>query len=97
MIEIIDKKIKRLLEIRDSRAIRANSELRGTICGVIEKDYLQEKRILLNKKINEPIDNQFYVSFSSVNRFFRDWNLDEVADIYIELHEISKNYILRSE
>ena len=97
MIEIIDKKIKRLLEIRDSREIRANSELRGTICGVIEKAYLLEKLILLNKKINEPIDNQFYVSFSSVNRFFSDWNLDEVADIYIELHEISKNYILRSE
>lgn len=97
MIEIIDKKIKRLLEIRDSKEIITNSELRATICGVIEKAYLLEKLILLNKKINEPIDNQFYVSFSSVNRFFRDWNLDEVADIYIELHEISKNYIFKSE
>lgn len=93
MIELIDFKIKRLIEIRDSIEIINNPELRGYICGLIEKAYFLEKLILLNKLVEEPIDNQYFVSHSSVNRFFRDWNLDEVADIYNELYEIAKKYI----
>ncbi len=93
MIDIIDLKIKKLLEIRDSEYVLKYTELRATICNVSEKAYLLEVLILQNKKIKENEDDQFFIASAAVNRHFRDWGLDEVADIYNELRLIAKDYI----
>ncbi|WP_264559122.1 hypothetical protein [Flavobacterium sp. N2270] len=94
MIEIIDLKIKKLIQLRDDDAVISNPDVRANICGVIEKAFLLEKLILSNKKLKENNDNQFFTANSAVNRYFREWNLDEVADIYNELSDLAKEYII---
>jgi hypothetical protein len=46
---------------------------------------------LKNKTIKESVENQFFTAQYSVNRHFRDWNLDEVADIYNELRILARD------
>lgn len=98
MIEKIDIMIKRLLEYRDSElAIKNPKYLRSDICIIIEKAYFLEALILKDLRYFEPPDNQFFIAHASVNRQIRDWGLDEVADIYNELREMSKLYITNIE
>jgi hypothetical protein len=93
MIETIDSKIKILLRYRDSDAVIKYSELRASICTLIEKAYFLQAIIILNKSFFEKSDNQFFTAKSAVNRHYRDWGLDEVADIYNELCTIAESYL----
>lgn len=93
MIENIDSKIKILLQFRDANEVVKNSYLRASICNFIEKAYFLEAIILLNKTFSEKTDDQFFTAKSAVNRHFRDWGLDQVADIYNELCVIAQPYI----
>lgn len=93
MINEIDFRIMKLLEIRDSKYVMEFPELRASVCNVIEKAYFLESLVLKKKRIFENSENQFFTAQSAVNRHFRDWNLEEVADIYDELRLMAKDYI----
>jgi len=94
MIEEIDLKIERLLKCRDRKNVINNPNLRALICVVIEKAYFLEYIVLSNKTFKENIDNQFFVAREAINRQFRDSGLDEVADIFNELHSIAQPYLI---
>jgi hypothetical protein len=82
MIEKIDSKIKVLLKYKDADEIVKLPELRVSVCTLIEKAYFLESLILLNKPFSERSGNQFFTAQSAVKRHYKDWGLDEVADIY---------------
>lgn len=92
MIESIDKKIVILLNHRDSEYVKGYPELRGWVCDTIGHCYYLECCILTNQKLNS-YSSQFFSAQSTVNRHYRDWALDEVADIYNELIEMAKPYL----
>jgi len=48
--------------------------------------------LIPNQKLNSYSSN-FFSAKSSVNRHYRDWGLDEVADIYNELYKIAEPYL----
>jgi hypothetical protein len=93
----IDNKILKLLKCRDSIEVLANPKLRATICNVISKAYYLQSIILLKTKFEEKQDDQFFSANTSVNRHFRDWGVDKVGDIYNELQNIAKDYIVQSD
>lgn len=91
MVNKIDKYVIRLLEIRNFENLVENQNLRGRICDMIAHCYHLEYCVLLNEKLN--IDSErFFKAKYSVNRYLRDWGLDEAADIYNELRVLSKEY-----
>ena len=93
MIEDIDLKIAQLLKHRDKEDIKQNPKLRALICSVIEKAYFLQYIILSDKKFTEDSSDQFFSAKTSVNRYFRDSGIDEVADIYNELRSIAEPYL----
>jgi hypothetical protein len=95
MIEKIDLKISRLLKCRDSEEILQNPKLRGLICDVISRAYFLEYTILSHTTFTEHSDDKFFTANAAVNRIFRDYGLDEVADIYNELKEIAAPYMIK--
>ncbi len=95
MIQAIDNKINLLLKHRDAENVIKFPDLRASICTIIEKSYFLEYHILRNTKFFEDINNQFFTARSSVNRHFRDWGLEDVADIYNELCEIAEPYLIK--
>ena len=94
MIEKIDLKIGILLKYRDTAEVIKSSELRASVCTLIEKAYFLESIILSNKTFSEKSDNQFFTAKSAVNRHYRDWGLDKVGDIYNELCTIAESYLV---
>jgi uncharacterized protein YaaR (DUF327 family) len=92
MIEEIDKKIKILLEFRDSEDVKKSKELRGWLCDTISHSYSLESAILFNNKLKYS-DSQFFKAQSAVSRHYVDWGLNEVADIYNELRIIALKYM----
>ena len=95
MIEKIDLKIKVLLAYRDAIEVVTTPDLRASICTLIEKAYFLESVILSNKTFSEKSDSQFFTAKATVNRHFRDWGMEEVADIYNELCEIAQAYLTK--
>ncbi|MEO9023280.1 MAG: hypothetical protein ABI237_18545 [Ginsengibacter sp.] len=93
MLKEIDNKIEILHKFRDTEIALNSNDLRASICTVIEKAYFLESIVLLSKTFIEEPDNQFFTANSAVNRYFRDWGLDKVADIFNELCLIAKPYI----
>jgi hypothetical protein len=94
MIDKIDYKIEILLKHRDAPSVIKSPELRASVCTLIEKAYFLEAVILSNRTFSEGIDNQFFTAKAAINRHFRDWGLDEVADIYNEVCEIAEPYLI---
>ena len=94
MLREIDNKILTLLRYRDSKEVANNNKVRALICTVIEKAYFLQSIILLDKKFSEKQDDQFFISEAAANRIFRDYGLDEVADVYNELCQIAKPYLI---
>ena len=91
MINKIDIYIKRLLEIRNLENLTDEPNLKGWISNVIAHCYHLECCIMMNIKLN--VDSErFFKAKYSVNRYLRDWGLDEVGDIYNELRVISKDF-----
>jgi hypothetical protein len=93
MLKQIDQNISTLLKHRDSTQILNDDKLRAMICTVIEKAYFLESIILLKRTFTEKQDDQFFLAKTSVNRYFRDAGLDEVADIYNELQSLAEPYL----
>ncbi|HZH63970.1 MAG TPA: hypothetical protein VEY10_03695 [Flavisolibacter sp.] len=93
MIDNIDNKIVMLLKHRDSDYVKKYPELRAWICDTIGHCYSLESCMLLsNQKLNAYSAN-FFTAKTAVNRHYRDWGLDEVADIYNELCTIAEPYL----
>lgn len=93
MIDNIDNKIVMLLKHRDSDYVKKYPELRAWICDTIGHCYSLESCMLLsNQKLNSYSAN-FFTAKVAVNRHYRDWGLDEVADIYNELCTIAEPYL----
>lgn len=93
LIEEIDTKIEVLLKYRDKEFIIEKTELRASICSIIEKCYFLQFTILMNRRFKENKDNYFFTANAAANRHYRDWGLDEVADIYNELRKIALIYM----
>lgn len=93
IIEKIDKNIATLLKHRDSEFVIQRPKLRATVCGVIEKCYFLQSVILKNIRFSENSSDFFFMADSAVNRHFRDWGLDEIADIYNETRKIAVKYM----
>jgi|688.fasta_scaffold60837_1 hypothetical protein len=93
MINKIDNYIKTLIEIRDSEYVASNLNLKGWVCNAIAHCYHLECCFLINEKLNSHSEN-FFTANSAINRKFRDWGLDDVADIYNELRLLAKDYII---
>lgn len=94
MIDKIDYKIEILLKYRDAPSVIKSPELRASVCTLIEKAYFLEAVILSKRTFSEGIGNQFFTAKVAINRHFRDWGLDEVADIYNGLCEIADPYLI---
>lgn len=93
MIEEIDKKVSILLRYRDQAFVVERPELRATICTMLEKCYFLQHTILLNRRFTETKNNYFFLANVAANRHYRDWGLDEVADIYNEMRTIAIKYM----
>lgn len=91
MIDKIDIYIKRLLEIRNFENLTDDSNIKGWISNIIAHCYHLECCMMMNIKLNVDSERFFKLKYS-VNRYLRDWGLDEVADIYNELRVLSKEY-----
>lgn len=92
LFEEIDIKIEVLLKYRDEEFIIEKTELRASICALIEKCYFLQFTILMNKRFKENV-SYFFSAQHSANRHYRDWGLDEVADIYNDLRKIALIYM----
>jgi len=93
LFEEIDKKIEVLLKYRDEEFIIEKTELRASICAIIEKCYFLQFTILMNRRFKENNDIYFFSAQHSANRHYRDWGLDEIADIYNDLRKIALIYM----
>jgi hypothetical protein len=91
MIEDIESKINRLTAVRNSNYVKSNSNLESWLCDTIAHCYSLESCILLSNKLNS-FSKNFFEANVSVNRFYREWGLDEVADIYNDLRKIAINF-----
>lgn len=91
-IKIIEEKTIELLKIRDSNTLIENKELRGYICDTIGHFYLLESCILSSGVLNS-YSSKFFTSDVAILRHYRDWNLDNVADIYQEVRFIALKYL----
>ncbi len=91
-IKIIEEKISELLEIRDSKILFENKELKSWICDTIGHFYMLESCILSDSTLNIYSTN-FFSSEVAILRHYRDWNLDNVADIYQDIRLISLKYL----
>ena len=90
----IDGLVNELIKIRDKPNLSDKPIVKGLICEVISKCYQIEWAILSVKKIKEDSDHQFFVARESIVRYFYDWGLDEVAEIYLQLRELVKKHNL---
>jgi hypothetical protein len=95
MFEKIDDKIATLLKYRDSDYVKKYPELQGSICDTIAHCYSLENCIATSGKLND-YSNNYFSAKVAVNRHYRDWGLEEVADIYNELCLLASPY-LKSE
>ena len=96
MLNNIDIYIERLLDIRNMENLTDEPNIKGWISSMIAHFYHLECCMMMNIKLN--VDSErFFKAKYSVNRYLRDWGLDEIADIYNRVRVLSKEYLNSNE